>query len=292
VARSVLRVVLDSNVFSDCHFPVLAESRFLELVRRGRVVPVFPAIVLEETVRSYCGEVTRSLLLTQWIPYIVATRARFCDEMPAIWARELLQGRGPKASEHMDSRMQANVVRTLQLLAPDGSSPLVADALPMWAESNARLRRRRETSKRMRERAARLARSRRLKLKPDLHVEEMTQDEVRRELALALIGKGIAHGNQALELLHRWQRNPTDFPYFNQAIENELYQLLLPQRDHSVRIDVNAQPDLDVLTHLLRADALVTNETAFMPRAFDDIWKPRGKVRFNTEAFVALLEKL
>ena len=47
MARQVLRVVLDSNVFSESQFQTLAESRLLELVRRGRVAPVFPAIVLE-----------------------------------------------------------------------------------------------------------------------------------------------------------------------------------------------------------------------------------------------------
>ncbi len=292
MARQVLRVVLDSNVFSESQFQTLAESRFLELVRRGRVLPVFPAIVLEETVRAYRGEATRALLLGQWIPCIVATQARFCDDMPSIWRRELVQGRGRKASEHMKSWKQANVVHALQTLAPDGSSPLVAEAIPTWLEGDARRGRRRETSKRLREQAAQLARGKGLKLHPELYVEEVALTEIRQEMALGLIQRSVAPGDRALEPFHRWQRNPTEFPYFNQSIENETYQLVLPQRDQNVRIDVNAQPDLDVLTHLLRADVLVTNETAFMSRAFDDIWKPCGKVCFTSKEFAVLLEKL
>ena len=292
MARQVLRVVLDSNVFSEHHFPTLAESRCLELARRGRVLPVFPAIVLEETVRAYVGAATRELLLRQWIPYIISTEARFCDDMPSIWWRELIQGRGLKASEHMKARKQMTVVGALQALEPDGSSPLVADVVPTWLEGDARRGRRRETSKRLREQAARIASGKGLKLDPKLHVEEVALDEIRQEMALALIQRSIAPGGRAIEPFDRWRRNPASFPYFNQSIENEIYQLVLPQRDQNVRIDINAQPDLDVLTHLIRADALVTNEASFMPRAFDDIWKPRGKVRFTSKEFASLLEKM
>ena len=208
MARQVLRVVLDSNVFSESHFPTLAESRFLELVRRGRVLPVFPAIVLEETVRAYRGETTRALLLGQWIPYIVATQARFCDDMPSIWRRELVQGRGPKASEHMKFKKQVNVTHALQTLAPDGSSPLVAEAVPTWLEGDVRRDRRRETSKRLREQAARHASGKGLKLRPELEVEEVALTEIRREMALALIQRSIAPGDRALAWISTDRNSP------------------------------------------------------------------------------------
>jgi hypothetical protein len=46
------------------------------------------------------------------------------------------------------------------------------------------------------------------------------------------------------------------------------------------------------MTHLLRADALVSNETGFLRYAFDDLWRPKGKVLFNSQQFVAFLEKI
>lgn len=288
MASQAWRVVLDSNVFSARHFPTLAASRFLALARRRRVRPVFPAIVLEETVRAYRGAVTRALLLEQWIPYIASLQASFCNDLPSIWRRELTQGRGLKANEHMKSATQMNVLHALQTLAPDGSSPLVAEAVPQWLAGDARHRRRRELMKRVRVQASELAD--RKGLKPD--VVEVPLSEVRREMALTLIKKSIAPGDRALETFHRWYSNPGDFPYFTQSIENELYRVKLAQRDHGARIDVNAQADLDVLTHLMRADVLVTNEASFMARAFDDIWKPRGKVRFTSTEFASFLEKL
>lgn len=62
--------------------------------------------------------------------------------------------------------------------------------------------------------------------------------------------------------------------------------------DQSSPIDVNAQPDLDLMTHLLSADALITNEKGFMRRAFDDLWRPRGKVLFTSEEFATFLRRL
>ena len=36
-----------------------------------------------------------------------------------------------------------------------------------------------------------------------------------------------------------------------------------------------AQPDLDIMTHLLHADMFVSNEAGFAKKAFNDIWTPR-----------------
>ena len=55
---------------------------------------------------------------------------------------------------------------------------------------------------------------------------------------------------------------------------------------------MNAQIDLDILTHLTRADIVVTNETGFMRQAFDDIWRPQGKRIFASEEFASYLDSL
>ena len=57
-------------------------------------------------------------------------------------------------------------------------------------------------------------------------------------------------------------------------------------------IDLNAQADLDVMTHLLHADVLVSNETKFLRTAFDDLWRPRRKVLLTAKDFAAFLAKL
>lgn len=57
-------------------------------------------------------------------------------------------------------------------------------------------------------------------------------------------------------------------------------------------IDLNAQADMDVMTHFLHADVLVSNETRFMRTAFDEVWRPKGKVLFTSPEFAAFIQKL
>jgi len=58
------------------------------------------------------------------------------------------------------------------------------------------------------------------------------------------------------------------------------------------KIDLNAQADLDLMTHLLHANALVSNEAGFLHQAFEDLWRPRGKVIFTSQQFVDFIQKL
>jgi len=46
------------------------------------------------------------------------------------------------------------------------------------------------------------------------------------------------------------------------------------------------------MTHLLHADALVSNESGFLRRAFDDLWRPRWKVIFTSQEFADFIRKL
>ena len=59
-----------------------------------------------------------------------------------------------------------------------------------------------------------------------------------------------------------------------------------------MKMDLNAQADLDLMTHLLHGDAIVSNEEGFLKTAFDELWRPKGKALFNSAQFVELLEKL
>ena len=58
------------------------------------------------------------------------------------------------------------------------------------------------------------------------------------------------------------------------------------------KIDLNAQADLDLMTHLLHANALVSNEAGFLHQAFEDLCRPRGKVIFTSQQFVDFIQKL
>ena len=59
LSNAVLRVVLDTNVFMPSTFHHIDESRFRDLCRSGRIVPVYGHVVLEETFRAYGIEAKR-----------------------------------------------------------------------------------------------------------------------------------------------------------------------------------------------------------------------------------------
>jgi hypothetical protein len=276
-----LRVVLDSNVFSRDHFPTLAKSRFLELVKNRRLVPVFPAVMMEETLRAYRGQ-SRGQLLEEWLPFILETRARFCVELPEIWRRELVLRKGTGASEYLARPHQRNLVQILKTLPVDGSSSLISEVLPVWLRGD-------ETRKQIRSAIVALRKRPLPKdARPlDQTVPQLQSAAARRLLAFVTPHKGVAH-----DLLTRWQLRKQSYPFFTQAVDDLVFQPMLPLLDHSATVDHNARPDLEIIIHLVRADALVTNESRFMARAFDEIWKPRGRLRFTSTEFAAFLTRL
>ena len=58
------------------------------------------------------------------------------------------------------------------------------------------------------------------------------------------------------------------------------------------KIDLNAQADLDLMTYLLHANALVSNEAGFLHQAFEDLWCHKSKVIFTSQQFVDFIQKL
>lgn len=291
--RPALRVVLDSNVFSAAHFEAIFQSRFQQLCRRGRIVVVYGGEMLDETLRAYTAERTRFDLVTKWIPLILQTATRFCDELPSIWHKELVQGLGTKASELMSPARDLNVREHLAHLEVDGSSSLVSEeVIAAWQSGDSRRAERREGAKTMRREMAAMARERGISVGDAHRMRRKDLDHLEEVIALSVIERFIARQGRAPALYHQWAGAKTNFPYFNEFVRNVVYQDVLFMTDHSTKLDANAQVDLDILTHLLRADCVVTNEAGFMRRAFADIWRPRGKVLFSTAEFSSYLEHL
>jgi hypothetical protein len=70
-----------------------------------------------------------------------------------------------------------------------------------------------------------------------------------------------------------------------------LYMTYYAMTKPNAPIDLNAQADLNVMAHLIQGDVLVSNEKGFLRTAFDDLWKPRGKVLMTGPAFLEYLSK-
>lgn len=90
----------------------------------------------------------------------------------------------------------------------------------------------------------------------------------------------------------RWARNKRSYPFFTACIIGMLYMGQYAMTQQNKPIDLNAQADLFLMTHLLHSDVLVSNETGFLKDAFNDLWRPWGKQLMTSTEFDTLLRKL
>lgn len=293
MSSQALRVVFDTSVFSATHFDTIDSSPLRLLFRRGRVVPVYTAVFLEETLRSYASPATRQDLLTRWLPFIVTTAHRFCDDLPSIWRRELVQGRGRDASIFMSAKVQESLLAHLTSIPSDGTWDFFGETQTERDADVAKSIARRNNSKAMRKEVSQLIREMNVQGTPSdaLPLSAGVKAHLVVVLGYGLIERYVAPKDWRA-VGTRWARDRNNYPFFTQFVENAVYQETHFMTDHTARIDSNAQADLDILTHLLRAETLVTDETGFMRTAFEALWRPRGKVVFNSMEFAEFLRKL
>jgi hypothetical protein len=293
VSKACLRVVFDTNAFQPAHFELLADGPLPHLCKIGRIVPVYGNVFLEEMWRAYGNEGKRAHLVERWIPFIVKTVDRFCEDFINIWHRELVQGLGRKANIFMRPSRQASLLRSLRTVPADGSWKAWHSTRQERVVEDGKRAAQREVSKDIRQevsdklKAAGYSRQQHGGPIPFYQFARQEVDRGGREFIEAKIAcrdpKAVAY---------RWSRDRTAYPYFTTFIENLTYMGYYAATRPNNRIDLNAQADLDLMTHLLRADALVTNETGFMRNAFDDIWRPRRKVLFASQEFADFIKKL
>ena len=287
---SRLRVVFDTNAFNPQDFDLIDASPMRDLCLRGRVVPIYSVPFFEEMARAYLRDKVRNALLARWLPFIVETGGRFHEDLPTIWHREVVQGAGRKLCTYMKPDVQRDMIERMRDIPPDGSWYLVKESEQALLQESGRLLAQREISKGMRAEVAAELKARGIK---GGHRE--VADDMRHRL-VPVLGSGMIERHIApadwRAVASRWERDRASYRYFTQFVENMAYKEALFLADPSAPIDVNAQPDLDLMTFLLDADVFVTNEKRFARRAFLDLWKPRGKVIFTSAEFAKLLHAM
>lgn len=291
MATSHLKVVLDTNVFSPQHFETLRGSQFARHCKSGRITPVYSHIFLEETLRAYGAAKKRTELLDQWLPFVTATAKRLCEDFVVIWHRELVQGKGVNADIYMETRKQANFEAGLRRIDADGTwrgweeteGERNAESAIRDAQKKVSTGIRKEVSEWKHNLGYQVKRHGTVDLEPYFQ----------RELDHA--GRMFIHAqvpcSNPQSVADRWSRDKRAYPFFTMFATNMLYISHHAMTRPNEKIDLNAQADLDLMTHLLRADALVSNETGFLRAAFEDLWRPQGKIIFTSEEFATLVNK-
>ena len=290
---NVFRVVLDSNVFSPTQFSVLRHSPFAALCASRRVQAIYPNVAVEEVLHSYSSEVKRSHLVTDWLPMILATAPHQCDDQVSIFRKELVQGLGPRASIYMPGSRSRRVRDHIAQIPPDGSWELMGETKVEREEADAKRTARREASKEMRLEVARRKKLLGLKVTPNSIPETFTpgREELVEFMGRALVQK-IVRSSRWPTIFSMWRRRKDYYPFFTQFAEDVVFQEVHFMTNQDSSIDINAQADLEILAHLLRADAIVSNETGFLKKAFEAIWKPRGKLLLTSDEFARHLQRM
>jgi hypothetical protein len=93
-------------------------------------------------------------------------------------------------------------------------------------------------------------------------------------------------------LFSSWHRRKSYYPFFTQFAEDVVFQEVHFMTNHESAIDLNAQADLEILAHLLRADAIVSNELGFLKKAFAANWQSKRKTLFTSDEFAQHLRRL
>jgi len=285
-----LRVVFDSNVFTPDGFDILDNSHMRQRCKERYIIPVYGSTFLEETYKAYKIKGKREDLVKRWMPFIADTVERYCTDYLTIWHRELVQGRGVHADIYMTRQDQAKLSQRFRNIPLDGSWPAWVRAQPQITVEEAKRAAQHETSRDVREEFSRWRKRTGYNTKKHGVVKFGQYAAGERDFA----GRAFLIANVKCVRPHavadRWAKYWWMYPYFTSFVNNMLYIAHHAMIKNNDKIDLNAQADLDVMTHLLRADALVSNEKGFLKTAFDDLWRPKKKILFTTEQFCNYLE--
>jgi hypothetical protein len=290
--RNQLRVVFDTNAFRSNTFDLLAAGPMLTLCQQGRVTPIYGHVFLEETLRTYGNDAKRGALVKNWLPFIFASTDRLCNDFSLIWHQEVVEGRGPRAKLYL-RRREFNIIKARYSNIPlDGSWRAWHATKDERAAEDKKRAKQRELNKEMRKTVADWKKA--VRYHPKRHgkfdLEQYFESEV-EHTGRKFIGT-VVPSRSSSAVADRWARDKRGYPFFTACIIGMLYMGQYAMTQQNKAIDLNAQADLFLMTHLLHSDILVSNETGFLRDAFNDLWKPWGKMLMTSAEFDALLRKL
>jgi hypothetical protein len=288
-----LRIVFDTNAFMQGNFELLEQGPMRKLCHSGRIVPVYSDALIEETLNAYMIERKRDDLIKRWLPFIVDTAGqKICKLLDSIWHEELVQGRGLNARIFMTRRDYERFVEGISSIPMDGSWEL-------WhsSQSERDIEKKKRASMRevlglMRQEIADRPKS------AGYHSEKYGASNlgIFLESEVDYTGDQLIHSifkaNGPHAISGRWSRAKKQYPYFSQFVVNNLYMAYHAMTKSNNALDENAQVDLDLMTRLLHADVLVSNEKGFLKCAFNDLWRPQRKVLFTSSEFADFMQKL
>lgn len=285
-----VRVVFDTNIFSLDNFESLEKSILHRLFKMRRVVPIYGHVFIEETLRAYGATGKRDLLVTRWLPFIVATCDRICNDFNGIFHEELVCGRGPYARTLMQPRDYERFKESLPHIALDGTWRAWHESKVERHTEDQKRTSQREISKEIRAEVTACNKAVKYQLKKHALLDFESYFQTAIDHAGRAFISALIEAPNPEAITDRWVRQKANYPYFTEFVRDMLYMSYYAATKPNAPIDLNAQADLNVMAHLIHGDILVSNEKGFLHTAFDDLWKPRGKVLMTGPTFLEYLE--
>jgi hypothetical protein len=285
----LMRVIFDRSSFHGQRFDLLKSSRLRCLAAQRRVEVFHTATFLDELIQSY-GSARAATSWREHLRYAVQIcNGGMFSPVDDIWRSELVDRQGTYSRHLLPHASFVGFQGTLLQIADTG------DLSQEWAESEPeRMDTRRKKTKQhaifrgAREAVAQARREGKLRgTLTDYPFSDYLRSEFTRNgrALMRVLGK-----ERTAELANLWESNPADFPYYTAFVEGFVYSQYYAAMEHNGRLDGNEQADYEQLAHLIWADVVVSDDEAFFRRAFDVLWKPRGKRMESAQSFAELLE--
>lgn len=289
-----MRIIFDRSAFHGDCFDDLIASPLGRKVAGNRVTVFHTPIFIDETLStlgsSRAGDRWRDEL-------------KFCADIcnggvfltkDDIWHNELVCGDGPDARRTFPDRRTRRYERSLEDILETLRTVAATDDLSGPWEAG-RLEREKTYRKKDGQhglfREARTTYSEKLRLGAN---PWQSWAEVRRTDLLPT-GRSmvkLVSKRHAAKLADIWAQRPDYFPFYTAFIEGMLYSLYYAMTEQNSKLDRNAQADYEQLAYLVWADVIVSNDQSFLTKAFDAIWRPRGKHLYSSQQFTGLLREL
>lgn len=295
--RQPLRLTFDLSALHGEYLDRLAGSRLLQLCGRRYFAIALTPVFLDELVSGY-GVRNRDV---PWQPNLrfaisVCNDGVFLDKLE-IWWDELVVGRGVYARCKFPKRATRRLVSADQIATKLAAMAEGNDVAEYWESSQelrSENRRRREgarkTARQLREGIS--ARLRDVKLGGALRGYPFHSFRSATMLKTGSDLMDLVSETRADELRGRWTLNPLRFPFFTSFVEGFLfggYYALVRQNDP---IDINAQADYEQLCYMNWLDVIVSNDQGFFRSAFNELWRPRGKLMWSTDELLTYVETI
>ncbi len=97
----------------------------------------------------------------------------------------------------------------------------------------------------------------------------------------------MAHRGNSENYLANWRASRQQCVFMQQFVKAWFATVLLPLRDHQLKVDTNDRSDAEQLAFLTWADAMVSDDTRFMKEAFNLLYPNSQKTLLTLEQFLS-----